>query len=263
MSIVAIGSKYVQESTKVAEYVALKLGYRLVTMAELVRATAQSFNIPEKELATVTTDLTLHWWFFGRRKMHKVALLEFKLCEWMAEDQMVFCGYLGYPLFREVSHALKVLVLAHPEPSIPGGEGNRSVTELQSNAIIPKWHEIVYHVPMEDPNIYDLTLNLWHMDVSEAGDVIINTLQKPRFTPMTYSVNCLANMALACRVKTVLAEEIPDVEVKTHSGSVYIYSKRFKKSGRKKAMAVKEAVMRMDGVQYVEVYRDRSIFDDM
>ena len=263
MSVVAIVSKYAEESTKIAEYTALRLGYRLVTMDDLIKAAAKDYNIPEKDLSQVTRDMTLWQHLFRKKKLKLVSFLEHKLCELMASDGMVFCGYLGYPIFKEISHALKVLVLAHSETGKSSDADSAQESGTPSNDGIAGWFEKIYNANMEDPNLYDLTLNLWQMDISEAGDIIINTLGQKRFEPMTYSMNCMCNLELACQVKTALVEKLGDVEVKSHDGAVYIYSKVFKKGGRKAAKEVKEDVMRMPGVNYVEVYRERLPFDEI
>jgi hypothetical protein len=263
MSIVAIMSKYPDESLKIGEYTASRLGYQLVTMENLIKTTAEKHDVAEKKLIQVTRDLTLWHQLFRKKKMKLISLLEHQLCNLMAADEMVFCGYVGYPIIKEISHALKVLVLAKSEPGKPETTESEQEPAPLSNEGIIKWFEKIYNANMEDPNLYDLTINLSHMDIAEAGDVIINTLRQKRFEPMTYSLNCMCNMELACQVKTALIEKLGDVEVKTHDKTVYVYSKSFKKGGRKAAKEVKEDIMRMPGVDYVEVYRERAPFDEI
>lgn len=263
MSIIAIVSKHADESLKISEFTALRLGYRLVTMNDLSKTAAKDYHIPEKDLSQVTRDLTLWHHLFRKKKLKLVSILEHKLCELMACDGMIFCGYLGYPIFQEISHALKVLVLAHPETAKPAHASSQRKQNPLSNDGIASWFEKIYDKKMEDPNLYDLTVNLSNMDISEAGEIIINTMQQKRFEPMTYSMNCMCNLELACQVKTAIVERLGDAEVKSHDGTVYIYSKSFKKGGRKAAKEIKEDIMRMPGVNYVEVYRERAPFDEI
>lgn len=260
MSTVAIVSKYVAESRKIAEQVAFGLGYPLVTVDDLVKAAAGDNGYSEKELFGAVRDTSLFHQYFRKRKMKLVSLLELKLCEFMSEKPMVFCGYLGYPVFQEISHVLHVLVLAHPEPGKKeAGYGAMAGTSLQSDEKILKWFQTMYGVNMEDPNLYDLCVNLWHMNESESADIIMNTLNQKRFTPMTYSIKLMKDLQLAFRVKTKLIQEMPDIQVKSHDSNVYLYSRAFKR-GRKKAVDTKHKVMWMDGVDYVEIYTDPKSF---
>jgi cytidylate kinase len=261
MSIVAIISQHSRASAAIAGYTASRLGYRLVLMKDLVRASAETSHIPEGELFRALKDLS--WWnrFIWKKKRKHIAILEQKLCELMADNETVFCGYLGYPIFHEISHVLKVLVLAAPEPG--AAQAQKVLAGARGAARKTTWFKKVYHAGMEDPNLYDLALNLAHMDTIEGTDIIINTLQQKRFRPMTYSLNCMCNLELACQIRTALLDRIPDVEVKTHNGTVYVYSRAFRKGHRQKAMSVKQSVMHMQGVSYVEVCDDKSLFDSM
>jgi len=258
MSIVAIISQHSRESAALAGSTATRLGYRLVLMEDLVRATAEASHVPEGDLYRALKDLSFMDRFLWKKKLKHIAMLEQKLCELMAGNEMVFCGYLGYPIFHEISHVLKVLVLAspaHDDVQAPNDGARASRKEA--------WFKKIYHAGLEDPHLYDLTLNLAHMQTAEGADIIINTLQQQRFRPMTYSMNCMCNLELACQIRTALLDQVPDVEVKTHNGTVYVYSRAFRKGQRQKAMSVKQSVMQMRGVNYVEVCEDKSLFDNM
>lgn len=260
MSIVAITSKYTEESKNIAEHVALKLGYLMITMDDLIKAAAKEWSISEDELYGAVTDISLYHQIFRKTKMKLISLLELKLCELMRKNSLVFCGYLGYPIFQEVSHVLQALVLAHPAPE-DGNKTGSAGSNLSSNDQISKWFKKIYSVDMENPNLYDLSVNLWHIDSAEAADIIINTLQQKRFTPMTYSKNVMSNLQLAYHIRTRLIEKMPDVLVKSHDGTVYVYSSTFKRSGKKTALETKQAIMWMDGVDYVEIHKDRHVFN--
>lgn len=258
MSTVAILSKHVNESQEIAEHTASKLGYQLVTMTDLVNEAAKEGDVSESELSGVLTDLTLYHQLFRKRKMKLISLMELALCNFMVDTEMVFCGYLGLPIFQEISHVLQVLVLGNPEKA-GGKDGGK---KLFSDDKILKWFKKVYKVEMENPNLYDLTVNLRHMDESEGADIIIGTLEQKRFTPMTYSRKVMKDLQLVYRVKTKLIEKMPDVAVKAHDATVYIYSSAFRRS-RKRAAQTKQLIMWMDGVDYVEILKDPNSFQNM
>jgi cytidylate kinase len=262
MSIVAIMSRHDRESAEIAGYTASRLDYRLVLMEDLVRITAEASRIPEGDLSRALKDFSMWDRFLWKKKLKHIARLEQKLCELMAGNEVVFCGHLGYPIFHEISHVLKVMVLASPEAGIASAT-QTTVSGAQAVNRKAKWFNRIYRADMEDPHLYDLTLNLAHMDTKEGADIIINTLQQNRFRPMTYSMNCMCNLELACQIRSALLDRVPDVEVKTHGGTAYVYSRAFRKSQQQKAISIKQAVMQMQGVNYVEVCDDKSVFDSM
>jgi hypothetical protein len=77
---------------------------------------------------------------------------------------------------------------------------------------------------------------------------------------MTYSKKVITDLELAYRIKTKLIEKMPDVQVKSHDSTAYVYSKTFKRRGKKTAMEIKQAIMWMDGVDYVEIFKDQKSF---
>lgn len=256
MPSVAILSKYVNESREIAEKVAFQLGYPLITMSDLIREVSKEKSLPEKELADALTDISLYHRFFRKQKMKLISLVELKLCDFMIDQSLVFCGYMGYPVVKEVSHILDVLALAHPES---GRESTAKPREsnLLSDSKAVKWFKTIYQMDMENPNLYDLCVNLWHMDESEAADIIVNTLRQKRFTPNTYSRKVMEDIRLAYRIRAELVEKFPDIEIRVHDGTAFVFSKAFRRS-RKKAAETKQAVMWMDGVDYVEIRKNRN-----
>lgn len=264
MSIVAILSRHSRESAAIAGYAASRLDYRLVLMEDLVKTASQRFQESEAEFFQALKDPPALKRFNKKSMFKRIAHLEQTLCELMAGNRMIFCGYLGYPIFQEISHVLKVLVLAHPAPE-PHPTTPPDEKEITSRGNVRKgrWFKRIYNARLDDPNLYDLTLNLDHMSTEEAAEVIISTLGQQRFRPMTYSMNCMVNLELACQVKSMIVDQVPDVEVKAHDGTVYIYAKAFKRGNRSKALQIKESVMHMEGVNYVEVIGEKELFEGM
>ncbi len=264
MSTVAILSQHLAESRKIAEYIASALECPLISTRDLIDAASRAFNKEQKELLGALKNVTAWPHFLSRKRSEIVALLEQKLCESMADNHMVYYGFLGYPLFDHVSHVLKVLILLRSkEGENSPGTASAGETEMSGPNIL-KWFQKVYGKQLEDPSLYDVTVNLSsRMEVSEVGGLILNTLGQRGFTPTTYSMNCMNSLGLACRVKASLVGQYPELEVKSHGESVYVFSRAFKKGGQKTALDIKQRIMRMEGVGYVEVYNDRALFDNV
>jgi len=250
MSSIAIWSQYENQSLEVGRHVAAYLDYRLVSMQELLVLTAAEFQMPEAELSAVFRKKTGLKEALSKKSNKGLACIEQQLCRLIAEGRLVFVGHVGLTLCQEISHVLKVLVLDHPGGGSAAGDPR-----------VKEWFQAAYQKDLEDPNLYDLTVNLAHMDVVEAGNIIINTLQHHKFTPMTYSLKCMDNLELSGRVKTLLVEEYPDVAVRAHDGAVYVFSSGFNRGKQKAALQTKQRLLRLEGVSHVEVYGDKKLFD--
>lgn len=252
MSSIAIWSQYENQSLAVGRHVAAELGFRLVSMQDLVKTTAAEFQMPEAELSAVFKKKSGLKGVFAKKPSKGLACIEQQLCRLIAEDRLVFVGHVGLTLCQMISHVLKVLVLDHPS----GGSG-------PADPAVKEWFQTAYQKDLEDPNLYDLTVNLAHMDVAEAGNIIINTLKHHKFNPMTYSLQCMDNLELSGRVKTLLVEEYPDVAVKAHDGAVYVFSAGFARGKQKAALQTKQRLLGLEGVSHVEVYGDKKLFDSV
>lgn len=261
MSSIAIWSQYENQSLEIGRHVASHLGYRLVSMQDLLAQTSVAFQMPEAELAAVFRKKSGLKGVFAKKPNKGLACIEQQLCRLIAEGRLVFVGRVGLALCQEISHVLKVLVLDHP------GGRRESGTVLNAGAApdptVKEWFQTTYQKDLEDPNLYDLTVNLAHMDVAEAGHIIITTLEHHKFTPMTYSLKCMDNLELSGRVKTLLVEEYPDVAVKAHDGAVYVFSTGFNRGKQKAALATKQKLLGIEGVSHVEVYGDKKLFDSI
>ena len=252
MSSIALLSQYEETSLEVGRHIAADLEYRLVSMQTLLELTAEQFQIPPAELAGVFKTKSLWQGRFSKKRTKMLTCIEQQLCRLIAEDRMVFAGYAGYTIFQEISHVLKVLVL---DPS--------SSQAAAPDPAITKWFLAAYQKDLEDPGLYDLTVNLAQLDIAEAGNIIINTLKHHKFAPMTYSLRCLCNLELSGRIKTMLVEEYPDVAVKSHDGAVYVYSSGFNRGKQKAALSTKQKLLHLEGISHVEVYGDKKLFDSI
>ena len=251
MSSIALLSQYEEPSLEVGRHIASDLEYRLVSMQTLLELTAEQFQIPPAELAGVFKTKSLWQGRFSKKRIKHFACIEQQLCQLIADDRVVFVGYAGHTIFQEISHVLKVLVLAQPSP------------QTAPNPAVKNWFMSAYQKDLEDPSLYDLTVNLAQLDVAEAGNIIINTLKHHKFAPMTYSVKCMCNLELSSRIKILLVEEYPDVSVKSHDEAVYVYSSGFNRGKQKAALSTKQKLLRLDGVSHVEVYGDKKLFDSI
>lgn len=250
MSSIALLSQYEEPSLEIGRHVASHLNYRLVSMQTLLDLTAEQFQVPPADLTGVFKTKSFWRGRFSKKRIKLFACIEQQLCRLVAEDRVVFVGYAGQTIFQEISHVLKVLVLAQTSPQ-----------QAAPDPAIKKWFAAAYQKDLEDPSLYDLTVNLAQLGVAEAGNIIINTLKRHKFAPMTYSMKCLCNLELSSQIKTMLVEDYPDVAVKSHDGAVYVYSSGFNRGKKKAALSTKQKLLRLEGVSHVEVYGDKKLFD--
>jgi cytidylate kinase len=257
MSIVALFPDTLAQGREVALQLAARTGYTLRTAEDIVASLAEKSNHSLKELSKALQPLSFPWHqsMFKQRIKDRL-LLDEEVSSLIKGDNLIYQGFLGYPLFRQISHALRVRVLHGPSDSAQ--KAGKPVEEETKQT--RKWVREAYHLNIDDPSLYDAVVNLEAMSAAEGAQVIHSMLQQKRFTPMTYSLHCTENLLLTCKVKSMLRDRFPDTEVKSHSGAVFLYSKRLRRSRKNVAEQVKADLLRMEDVNYVEVFGERKAF---
>jgi hypothetical protein len=256
MSIVALYPNSDAHGREVALQLAARTGYTFKTAEDIVAAVAEKSDRPRKDLANTLRPTRFPWHqaLFGQRARDRL-LLEEEMGAAIKGDNLIFQGYLGYPLFRQISHALRVRILGAPSQADDGAKPSDAEARRMKN-----WFFEAYHMDVDDSSLYDLVINLESMSPAEGAEVIHGMLQQKRFKPMTYSLLCTDNILLTCKVKSMLRDRLPDAEVKSHDGAVFLYSKRLRRNRKNIAEQIKSDLLRMKDVTYVELFKERKAF---
>jgi hypothetical protein len=177
---------------------------------------------------------------------------------------------VGHPVIQGVSHVLKARIIANMDDrirlemereNISEEKAYKKITELDEQQ--KKWGQAVYGIDVTNPMYYDLLINVGHIgtvDTQDAVETIINAASHKKYQPNTYSLNCMKNIALSCRVKAFLIDKNPDIEVKSDQGNVYVFAKVIKRKNQAKALAFKQDILKIEGVKHVEVYGQKETF---
>ena len=83
--------------------------------------------------------------------------------------------------------------------------------------------------------------------------MIVETSSHPKFKPMTYSVKCMNDMALASRVRVALLDHFPDVIVQADGATVVVETAAVPREKEKRVEAIEKLARSVPGVGHVEV----------
>lgn len=269
MRIITISTDRYTKDTEVAEKVAQKMGFECVSR-EIILSAAKAYGVPEMKLLKAIKDGPTILDMFSRERQRYMAYIKAVVADYMLKHDIVYHGLVGHPVIRGVSHVLKVRIIANLEDRIRLEMARENVSEEKARKIIAnldeqqkKWGKAVYGIDVTNPIFYDLIINVGHIgadDTEDAVDTIIDTAGHKKFHPNTYSINCLKNIALSCRVKATLVEKDAKIEVKSDKGNVFVYTKTMKRKNHNKGLAFKEEIMKIEGVAHVEVYSDKKSY---
>jgi hypothetical protein len=72
----------------------------------------------------------------------------------------------------------------------------------------------------------------------------------------------MKNTALSYRIEAAFIDKHPEIEVICDKGNVCVYSKTLKRKNREQVLALKEEIMKIDGVEHVEVFGEKEMFNE-
>ena len=270
MSIITITDSSYSNGRQIAKSAAKRLNYEYADSENILPLVSKEFGVSESKLAQALKDTPSNVGMFSKAKPEHIIFIETLITGYLLKNNIVYYGVVGIPLIQEVSHVLKVHIIANLESRIKNrmkldnvsqDKARKAVTKEDEQ--LKKWVEAVYNTDITDPNLYDLVINIGHIkgdDIEDALETIISTVEHKKFQPMTYSLRCMKNVATSCRVRATLADIDPKMQVKSDEGTIYIYTKAVKKKAQDKVLEMKQKVMRLEGVKHVEVYIDYDLF---
>ena len=232
MSVITISRGSFSGGKMLAECLAVTLGFRCIDRDTIVERAA-AFGVSQEELMDALLKPPTFLDRFGHKKYIYLTLIQAALAEEVRDGKAVYHGNAGHLLLRGGPHVLRVRVIAPLELRITMAQERLKFSRAETIAYIEKvdqdrtkWTHYLYGVDWGDPSLYDVVLNLEHISISEACDVLCTMVRQKcfEFTPEYQAA--MDDLVLASRVRAKLALNSPtsdlEVEVAACGGLVSI-----------------------------------------
>ncbi|MDA3790175.1 MAG: cytidylate kinase-like family protein [Desulfobacula sp.] len=261
MPIITISRGSYSRGKEVAEKLAQRLGYECLSRDHLLEA-SNEFNIPEIKLIRALHDAPTVLERFSHGKERYVAFLRSSLLHYMCKDNVVYHGLAGHYFLPDISHVLKVRILANIEDRVKEEMHRENIPEEKARYILKKddeerrkWGIKVYGVDTLDSKLYDIVLHISTMTVDDAVDILYETIRKTAFQTTPESQKKLEDLALAAKVQTALMHLVPKVKVTANSGLVFIGNIEKKELvGADKITMLQKIARDVEGVREVHMH---------
>jgi cytidylate kinase len=271
MSIIIISADSGEIEQTIARKVADAMGYTLLD-DQFMEDIGAKHQIDQKLLDTelektpsLFNKLSACQWH------HDLACIEGDVLDRLLTDNIVCHGLCAHLYVQGVSHAMKIRILTGNSRisagiATPGGSSaTRTKTDKTKTEQTPKnrsakldqrkkWSTAAYGCDETDLSRYDLVINMDQIDPDEAVKTITDAAKFRKFQVMTYSTKCLADLALGARVNAALLDEMSDIKVEAHDGSVVVFTRSSNRKKRDRIAKIKEIAGKIKGVDLVEVH---------
>jgi cytidylate kinase len=211
MTIVMISSMYQSGREELAQVLARKTGWPVLSREELVdEARKLGIKIGRLEVAMIKTPGLSEK--LVREKELYLAFLTATLCEKARQGNLIYHGRAGHLLLPGVSHRLRVGLTAPRENRIKRTAQALNLTPdkaetylAQLDEDVGKWIRYIHRVDGRDPNHFDLFFNLENMGLSNAAGILCATAELPDFQATPASLKLLNDLNLSAQAKLRLS----------------------------------------------------------
>lgn len=259
MSIIMISRGSYSRGKEVAEKVAERLGYECVARDVLLEA-SKEFNVSEVKLDHALRDASSFFSRLSYGKERYVAYIRAALLEHLKRDKVVYHGLAGHFFVRDISHALKVRIIADMGERVRQVMQRDQVSERQAIRYLErvdkerrKWSQQLYGIDNTDPSLYDLVLHVHTLTVDDAVDVICHTAALPHLQATDESRKALDDDALASSVKAALVKTYPEIDVTAQDGVVFVSAKASEAEEFRMEQTIQDLTRDIPGVKEVKV----------
>jgi cytidylate kinase len=266
MPVIVVSSDSYATGREIAESTARVLGYDLLGREVLSRV-ADKYNVSEVRLVQALDESPSFLRRSSKLRNRHLAYIQEVVFSELLKDNWVCHGLAAHLYVLGVSHVLRVRILADAAQEVKrlaveqGISISRAMKRFDRRKTAQRrWSVATFQLDETDPSHYDLVISLSQIDLNEAVNIIRETAGYPRFKPMTYSVNCLEDLALSAGVRAGLWERFPDAVVRADRGTVVVETTALRREKEKNARAIKETAGKVAGVEYVEVHIKNHLF---
>lgn len=255
MAVITISRGSFSGGKRLAECAAGRLGYRCIDRDVIVEKAA-AYGVSQDEVRNALEKPPTFWDRFKHTKYVYLTLIQAALTEEVSLGKAIYHGHAGHLLLRGVAHVMRTRIIAPLPARVKAVQARLDLSHDDAVAYIQRmdqdrqrWTQYLYGVDWGNPAYYDLVLNLEHVDVPQACEIIAAMARLEAFQETDESRAAMRDLALASRVRANLAvaQETQglEVDVAARSGAVTISGDAL---GRDRVQEIEVVVRRVPGV---------------
>jgi cytidylate kinase len=260
MAIITISKGSYTKGKEVAEKVAQRLNYQSVSR-EVILEASKDFNIPELKLTRALHDAPSIFERFTFSRERYLAYIASEILRHFQKDNVVYHGLAGHFFVEHIAHVLKVRIIADFEDRVQMEMARENISREEAAALLKKddherreWSRKLYGVDTRDPSLYDLVIHIDKLKVTDAVDLICQTVTREQFETTPDSQRALDDLTLAAGVRAVVVEHYPNVKVIADGGVAMVHVRGAGTLEPEIIDEIKELAQKVPGVREVQVH---------
>jgi hypothetical protein len=260
MSSIIISTDFPYMGEQIAPKLADGLGYQYLG-SQFLDKVASDCGVPKDRLLKALNSEASSWVTPRRSASLQLSFVKAAVWQQFLSDNIV-CEGLGAHLYIcGISHVLTVRLLSDPKLVTNRIAAEKVVAPKKARKILEKrvhrrrrWSLQNFGRDDFDASVYDMVLSLSQIEEDKAVEVIKDMAGYRKFQPMTYSLQCVKDGALAAKIEASLLPENPNMKVQVRDGNVILEPGSMRGAKGRQAEKLKEMIYKFPGVEYVEVH---------
>lgn len=260
MSVITIFSGAFCEEETVVKKVLTFTGFKLITDVDVVNKASRLSGIATIKLMKAFSAKESVFNNFTHEKELSNAWLKLAVAQSISEDKLLFSGFAGQLIPKNISHVMKVCIIADMKFRVSNAIMEQKISEKEAVKLIHKQEEdriawIKTHFKKNDPwdsSLYDLVIPMGKMMLEKAVSLIVENAGKEVVKQTELSGKSVEDFLLASQAEVKLAMGGHNVEVIAKDGAVTILINKHVFLQSKLEDELKEIVAKVKGVKSVE-----------
>jgi cytidylate kinase len=230
MTIVAISRELGSGGNAIAAAAAKALNFEYVEREILLRA-ARVHEVPEEKIADVDERRLSLWERFDEEKRRYLIFIEAAYYSFAEKGNLVTAGRGGPFFLRDVSHALKVRIMAPFEVRVRRVMEQEKLDHRAAAARVRQYDrelsgriDYLFGLDWTLPENYDLVINTAGDAWEFYTDLLVSAARHSRYRPTPESQQRVRDLSLAAQVRAAIAKDPVtkniNVEVSAQAGRV-------------------------------------------
>ncbi len=205
-------------------------GYRWITDTDVTEQAAKLSGMDAARIARAFAAKTSVFNKFTHEKERAIAFLKLAMARNLEQDSLVFSGFSSQLIPRNVSHVLRICLIADMNFRTALAAENKTVSDKDAAKWIRRRDEdcaawvqaILGKTDPWDAALYDMVLPMHKTSAAEAVSLILEQLKRDVLQKTEAAAEAAADFLLAAQVEVALADEGHQVEVSACKGAVTI-----------------------------------------
>lgn len=228
MSIITVSQDMYSRGEEIAEKVAQNLGYECVG-PEIIGDLCKSHGFPLSRIESALRDSPGILDHMSPKKEQYLAMFRSVFFETMHHDNIVYHGLAGQIFLANIPNVIKVRITADLEERMHQGMLRNGLGYKETRKRLIKdekersrWTKQMFDKDNQNPQLYDLYLNLKNISLDTAVAVIVDMAKLSLNGNAMMMKKMLKDMALAAKIEARLLESFTEVEAVADDGDVFV-----------------------------------------